>query len=161
MIQVINVLLGILFWRMRGGPWKEYIGYGRREAFGVGMAVLTVFSYSLYSWWSLLLAPAWYLGSIGGFYQSGDIGMIKGDPKTEFLIMSLRGLVVTLPAAIMSYILDVNLSYVLYIGLSGSAMGLIYGFGYRFGRWVGIKDFHAFSEMLFGAWIGFWLYVPF
>ena len=133
-------------------------------------------AYSLWSWWLPLLIGAWFLGSVFGWYEAADVGAHSGKVGKELIILSLRGLVVTIPAAIVGYYLGVPEAYALRLGACGMAMGLVYLGGNQIYKWTwlyekiitskiaswfGMTDIGAIKEAIFGIWIGIWIYAPF
>lgn len=153
-------LLGGLLNHVRGGwgsPWVRahvWSGWGDtgpRMLYSIATAVYGALA--LRDGMALLIAPLIFGGIVLGWWEAADIGRDRDRSRLiEGLIMTGRGLAMTLPAGIFLWFVG----YGPIFGVSGLVLGLIYDAGQRTATVApGLERGMPIAEVYAGTW--FWL----
>jgi cell division protein FtsW (lipid II flippase) len=153
---LLGIIVGAIGFRLRGDAiFHEITGRGAITARIVCWAVpMGLLSLSTVPWWaSVWVTVGFFLGAALGWYGSLDLGRNEGDPVKDRIIMTARGLVWTLPAALVVWQFDIGNAIALMI--IGLACPLFYELGYRTpSRIPYLRQGPEVGEVLFGAAIG-------
>ena len=153
---LLGIIVGAIGFRLRGDAiFQEITGRGATTARIVCWAVpMGLLSLSTVPWWaSFLVALGFFLGALPGWYGSLDLGHNEGDPVKDRIIMTVRGLVWTLPAALVVWQFDIGNAIALMI--AGLACPLFYELGYRTPSKIPyLRQGPEVGEVFFGAAIG-------
>lgn len=146
-------ITGLLF-RLRGmhHPWLGTQG-ARFLFWCIPMAVAGHFLFHLPLWASAASVLAYWLGLIvmpwGKWF---DLGHVAGDYFKELIILSLRGILVTLPAGLLLWYFE-PLGWV--YALCGVMMGPCYALGWALPNALSwLNRGPEWGEFIYGSWIG-------
>lgn len=157
--------------RIRGGLFGKNIGWGATTARFCAWALPTTATIAL--WFnSSLFDPYWFqyehlilfffatwLGAIGPWWKSLDLGRREGTWLVDFILHSVRGTLWTLPIAAV-FVLYGHLDPALILLAGGTLCGLVYELGYKLptpfqiNRYGGLNQGPELGEFLYGATIG-------
>ncbi len=153
---LLGAVIGAIGFRLRGDAiFQKITGRGATTARIVCWAIpMGLLSLSTVPWWaSVWVTVGFFLGAVLGWYGSLDLGRREGDPVKDRLIMASRGLVWTLPAALVVWQFDIGNAIALLI--VGLACPLFYELGYRTPSKIPyLRQGPEVGEVLFGAAIG-------
>lgn len=157
MIEVLlGALIGAVGFRLRGSAlFEEITGRGittaRIVCWAIPMGLLSL----LHVPWqaAILTGLGFYLGSIFAWWGCLDLGRDDGRVVRDYIVMFLRGLVWTIPPALVVYQFDPTVGIIL--GLSGGLCPLAYTIGWNTpSKAPNLTQGTAIGEFIFGGIVG-------
>lgn len=149
-----GALIGAIGFRLRGSAlFEQWTGRGATTARIVCWAIPMALLADVPLEWLPLLALAFFLGAIPGWYGSLDLGRDDGQVLKDWAIMTVRGVVWTAPPAAVMTFIDVPISFeLLFVGL---LCPVAYTIGWNTPSNINhIRQGPELGEVIFGAFIG-------
>ncbi len=140
------------FWLRGAAVFQRFTGRGATTARLFAWALPMGAASALVTDWynAAAVAVALYLGTLAGWWRSLDLGRHEGEWLRDFVLHSARGLLWTLPAALVCAAASLSLTAAVPLIAAGLACGLIYELGWR----VYPPRATEIGETAFGAAIG-------
>jgi hypothetical protein len=153
---MIEIIVGAIGFRLRGSAiFEQWTGRGATTArivcWAIPMGLMSLFTLP----WEYAIAAgvAFWLGCLPGWYGVLDLGRDEGNKLKEFILMSGRGILWTLPAALVfAFISPLNAVALL---IAGALCPVAYEIGWHIPSKVeNMRSGPEIGEILFGALVG-------
>lgn len=153
---LLGALIGALGFRLRGSAlFEQWTGRGATTArivcWAIPIAILSLVNVPIL--YAPLIGLAIFLGAIPGWYGSLDLGRDDGHATKDYVIMTVRGLAWTAPAAYVMSMFSIESAVALVIA------GLMCPLAYTAGWYIPSRVNHArqgpeVGELIFGSLVG-------
>lgn len=133
MIALFIALGAAGFW-LRGAAWFAQItGRGATTARLAAWALPMGLASALLTEWynAVAIAAGLYLGTLAGWWGSLDLGRREGEWLRDFVLHTARGLLWTLPAAIVCAVAALDIANAVPLIAAGLLCGVLYEVGWR------------------------------
>lgn len=153
---LLGALIGAVGFRLRGSAiFEEITGRGATTARIVCWAIpMGLVSLYHVPWeWAWAISLGLFLGACPGWYHCTDLGRDDGKVVRDYVIMTIRGLVWTLPAALVMAYFNTNASSAMMI--AGLLCPLAYTIGWKIPSKIkGLHQGPELGEFIFGGMVG-------
>lgn len=154
---LIGALIGAVGFRLRGSAlFEQWTGRGATTArivcWAIPMSIVSLFAVPWYA--APLVGIAFFLGAIPGWYGCLDLGRDDGKVLRDYAVMLARGIVWTLPAALV-YAWAGATPGMYAVALAGALCPLAYTIGWAIpSTKPNLSQGPELGEVVFGAMIG-------